>query len=197
MPTALISVFSKEGIVPFARTLVELNWAIISSGGTAKTLREAGLHVTDVAEISGLPAILGHRVVTLVPHIHGGLLATEDQREELNDLGYPWIDLCCVDFYPLRNAIADPKATEKSVIEKTDIGGPTMVRSAAKGRRIVVVDPADRTRVLEWIKSGQPDSDQFKRQLAAKAEGIVADYCLQAAIFHSNGEISGSVTFPS
>lgn len=197
MPTALISVFNKEGIVPFAGTLIELNWRIISSGGTARTLSEAGLPVTDVAEISGLPAVLGHRVVTLVPHIHGGLLATEDQREELNELGYPWIDLCCVDFYPLRDAIADPTATEESVIEKTDIGGPTMVRSAAKGRRIVVVDPADRTRVLEWIKSGQPDPDKFKRKLAAKAEGIVADYCLQAARFHSNGEISGSVTFPS
>jgi phosphoribosylaminoimidazolecarboxamide formyltransferase/IMP cyclohydrolase len=196
MPTALISAFNKDGIVPFAATLIDLGWKIISSGGTAKVLGEAGLAVTDVAEISGLPAVLGHRVVTLVPHIHGGLLATEDQRDELAQLGYPWIDLCCVDFYPLKEAIEDPNATEMSVIEKTDIGGPTMVRSAAKGQRIVVVDPADRVRVLEWIKSGQPDQDAFKRQLAAKAEGIVADYCLQAARFHSGGAINGSVTFP-
>jgi len=195
MPTALISAFDKEGIIPFAKKLMDLGWNIISSGGTARVLSEAGLTVTDVAKISGLPAILGHRVVTLVPHIHGGLLATEDQRDELNKLGYPWIDLCCVDFYPLKDAIEDPNATEMSVIEKTDIGGPTMVRSAAKGRRIVVVDPADRERVLEWIKSGQPDKDAFKRRLAAKAEGIVADYCLQAARFHSNGAITGSVTF--
>lgn len=195
MPTALISVFNKDGIISFAKTLIDIGWTIISSGGTARVLSEAGLIVTDVAEISGLPAVLGHRVVTLVPHIHGGLLATEDQRAELNQLGYPWIDLCCVDFYPLKQAIEDPNATEMSVIEKTDIGGPTMVRSAAKGRRIVVVDPADRVRVLEWIKAGQPDQEAFKRQLAAKAEGIVADYCLQAARFHSDGAITGSVTF--
>jgi phosphoribosylaminoimidazolecarboxamide formyltransferase/IMP cyclohydrolase len=195
MPTALISAFNKDGIVPFAKTLIDLGWTIISSGGTARVLSEAGLAVTDVAEISGLPAVLGHRVVTLVPHIHGGLLATEDQRAELSQLGYPWIDLCCVDFYPLKQAIEDPSATEMSVIEKTDIGGPTMVRSAAKGRRIVVVDPADRVRVLEWIKAGQPDQDAFKRQLAAKAEGVVADYCLQAAHFHSDGAITGSVNF--
>jgi phosphoribosylaminoimidazolecarboxamide formyltransferase/IMP cyclohydrolase len=195
MPTALISAFNKDGIIPFAQTLIDLGWTIISSGGTARVLSEAGLAVTDVAEISGLPAVLGHRVVTLVPHIHGGLLATEDQRDELNELGYPWIDLCCVDFYPLKEAVEDPNATEMSVIEKTDIGGPTMVRSAAKGQRIVVVDPADREKVLEWIKQGQPDPGIFKRQLAAKAEGIVADYCLQAARFHSGGAITGSVTF--
>ncbi len=195
MPTALISVFNKEGIIPFAKTLTELGWNIISSGGTAKVLNEAGVSVTDVAEISGLPAVLGHRVVTLVPHIHGGLLATEDQREELDELGYPWIDLCCVDFYPLKDAVEDPEATEESVIEKTDIGGPTMVRSAAKGRRIVVVDPSDRERVLSWIELGQPNPNDFKRRLAAKAEGIVADYCLEAAKFHSGGKISGSVTF--
>ena len=97
----------------------------------------------------------------------------------------------------MEDAIADPAATYGSVIEATDIGGPTLVRSAAKGRRIVIVDPADRTRVLEWIKSGQPDPDKFKRELAAKAEGIVADYCLQSAIFHSDGQISGSVVFPN
>lgn len=194
MPTALISVFNKDGIVPFAQTLIGLGWTIISSGGTAKVLSEAGLAVTDVAEISGLPAVLGHRVVTLTPQIHGGLLATEDQREELEKLDWPWIDLCCVDFYPLRAAIADPNSTEESVIEKTDIGGPTMVRSAAKGRRIVVVDHADRARVLAWIKAGQPHASQFKRELGAKAEGIVADYCLQAARYHSKGEIEGLIT---
>jgi len=195
MPIALISVFNKDGIDTFARGLVDLGWGLISSGGTARVLNEVGLPVTDVAEISGLPAVLGHRVVTLVPQIHGGLLATEDQRQELDELGYPWIDLCCVDFYPLKQAIEDPNATEMSVIEKTDIGGPTMVRSAAKGRRVVVVDPADRARVLEWIKAGKPNEAVFKRQLAAKAEGIVADYCLQAACFHSGGAITGSVTF--
>lgn len=125
MPIALLSVYDKDGICPFAQGLVDLGWNIISSGGTAKVLKEAGIPVTDVTEISGLPAILGHRVVTLVPQIHGGLLATEDMRPELEALGYPWIDLCCVDFYPLLDAIDDPKASEQSVIDKTDIGGPT------------------------------------------------------------------------
>lgn len=195
MPTALISVFNKDGIVPFAETLVNLGWGIISSGGTAKVLAEAGVPVKDVADISGLPAVLGHRIVTLVPQIHGGLLATEEMRPELDELGYPWIDLCCVDFYPLQEAVDDPQATTASVIEKTDIGGPTMVRSAAKGGRIVIVDTEDRQRVLTWMKAGKPDPDAFKLALAAKAEGIVADYCLTAANFHSNGSISGNVSF--
>jgi len=193
MPTALISVFNKDGIVPFADTLVNLGWDIVSSGGTAKVLAEAGIPAKDVADISGLPAVLGHRVVTLVPHIHGGLLATEEMRPELEELGYPWIDLCCVDFYPLQAAVDDPNATTESVIEKTDIGGPTMVRSAAKGGRIVVVDPHDRQRVLAWMKAGKPNADEFKLMLAAKAEGVVADYCLTAAKFHSEGTISGEI----
>lgn len=196
MPIALISVFDKDGIHWFAQELRNLGWTIVSSGGTARVLKSADIAVTDVEEISGLPAVLGHRVVTLVPQIHGGLLATEDQRDELNRLKYPWIDLCCVDFYPLREAIADPNATEMSVIEKTDIGGPTMIRSAVKGRRIVIVDPADREKVVNWMRNGRPDEDTFKRELAAKAEGLVADYCLQSAIFHSGGRITGSITVP-
>lgn len=191
--TALISVAYKDGIDRFARALVDQDWKIISSGGTAKYLQEANIPVTDVAEISGLAPVLGHRVVTLVPEIHGGLLATEEQRSELETLGWPWIDLCCVDFYPLERAVQDPKATEMSVIEKTDIGGPTMVRSAAKGRRIVIVDPEDRQRVLDWMEKGCRNESEFKRRLAAKAEGLVAHYCLTAAIFHSGGRISGSV----
>lgn len=195
MPTALISVYNKDGIIPFAETLVNLGWDIISSGGTARVLAEAGIPVKDVADISGLPAVLGHRVVTLVPHIHGGLLATEEMRPELEELGYPWIDMCCVDFYPLQAAVDDPGATTESVIEKTDIGGPTMVRSAAKGGRIVIVDPDDQQSVLDWMKAGKPDPEAFKLGLAAKAEGVVADYCLTAANFHSGGAISGNVSF--
>lgn len=191
--TALISVFDKTGIVDFARALIALGWRIISSGGTAKVLREADISVTDVAEISGLPAILGHRVVTLVPHIHGGLLATEEMRPELERLGYPWIDLVCVDLYPLEAEIAREGATRESVIEKTDIGGPTLIRSAAKGRRIVIVDPTDRNRVLEWLKTGEPDRENICNSLAAKAEGIIARYCLASARYHSDGTIDGMI----
>ncbi len=185
MPKALISVFNKDGIEEFARGLVDLGWEIISSGGTAKVLAAAGIPVTDVAEITGQPAILGHRVVTLHPAIHGGLLATEDMKGELDKLGYPWIDLVCVDLYPLKEEIARDEATTESVIEKTDIGGPTMLRSAAKGRRIVICDAADRKLVLNWIREGRPREGEIVTELAAKVEGVIADYCLASARFHS------------
>lgn len=192
-PLALLSVFDKQGIVEFARELLALDFGLLSSGGTAKVLREAGLPVTDVAEISGLPPILGHRVVTLVPQVHGGLLATEDMRDELSQLGYPWIDLCCVDLYPLHAAIAKPDATTESVIKDTDIGGPTMLRSAAKGRRITICDPTDRMKVISWLKEGKPNEAEFLTELCAKVEGTIADYCLASARFHSKGAIDGTV----
>ena len=191
---ALVSVFNKDGVVEFVWDLVDLGWRIISSGGTARVLAAAGVPVTDVAEISGLPAILGHRVVTLVPQIHGGLLATEDQMAELESLGYPWIDLVCVDLYPLQAEIARPGATRESVIDKTDIGGPTMIRSGAKGRRLVIVDSDDRNVVLAHLLANEPNSAEFRNYLAAKAEGIVAEYCLASANYHSDGKIYGFFT---
>ncbi len=194
-PVALLSVFDKMGIVEFARELVELGFDLLSSGGTAKVLREAGLAVTDVAEISGLPAILDHRVVTLVPQVHGGLLAldTPEHHAELAKIGAKWIDLCCVDLYPLQAEIAREGHTRESVIDKTDIGGPTMLRSAAKGRRITICDPADRMKVIGWLKEGKPDADNFVRALCAKVEGVIADYCLASARYHSDGKIDGMV----
>ena len=190
---ALLSVFNKTGIVPFARALKKLGWKIYSSGGTAKTIREAKIPVIDVSTLSGLPPILGHRVVTLVPQVHGGLLATEEQKEELNKLGYPWFDLLCVDLYPLMDEIRNPSATTQSVIEKTDIGGPTMIRSAAKGRRIVIANHEDRSKVIEWLKKGEPDGIQFRNTLAAKAESIVSEYCLESARYHSNNFYDGVI----
>lgn len=194
-PVALLSVFDKKGIVEFARELVDLGFELLSSGGTAKVLTEAGLEVTDVAAISGLPAIMDHRVVTLVPQVHGGLLAlnTPEHRRDLQKIGGKWIDLCCVDLYPLHAAIADPNATRASVIDKTDIGGPTMLRSAAKGRRIVICDPEDRMKVIAWLKEGKPDEDAFVTALCAKTEGAIADYCLASARFHSGGAIDGKI----
>lgn len=194
---ALLSVFDKKGIVEFARELVALGFDLLSSGGTAKVLKEAGIAVTDVAEISGLPAILDHRVVTLVPQVHGGLLALDkpEHHAELAKIGARWIDLCCVDLYPLKDEIAREGHTRESVIEKTDIGGPTMLRSAAKGRRITICDPADRMKVIDWMKAGKPDADSFINALCAKVEGVIADYCLAAARYHSQGEIDGMVGF--
>lgn len=190
---ALLSVFHKDGIEPFARSLVSLGWTLYSSGGTAKVLTAAGIPVIDVATIVGGEAILGHRVVTLSREVHAGLLATVTDADiaELEALGIPRIDLVCVDLYPLKEEIARPESDRESVIEQTDIGGPTMLRSAAKGRRIVICDPNDRERVISWLRAGRPDEDVFITALAAKAEYIVADYCLTSAMYHSDGKYDG------
>src|SRR5271169_6344434 len=192
---ALLSVYQKTGIVEFAKALVSLGWRILASGGTAKSLTEAGIPVQDVASLVGGKAILGHRVVTLSREVHAGLLAreTEEDAKEMEQLGIPYIDLVCVDLYPLHDEIKKPGSSMDSVIEKTDIGGPTMLRSAAKGRRIVVCDPADRKLVIEWLKKGQPDKDKFLTRLCAKAEYIVSEYCLASARYHSAGELDGMV----
>jgi len=193
--TALISVYNKKGIVDFARQLNELGWQIIASGGTAKFLVEAGLNVRDVASLVGSKTILGHRVVTLSREIHAALLARDinEDQQELKRLNIPWIDLVCVDIYPLQAEIDNPDNTVESVIEKTDIGGPTLLRSAAKGRRIVIADSADRQHVINWLKKGQPNKEQGIAKLVAKAEAIVADYCLCSAQYHSKGDRKGLI----
>src|SRR3989344_5251456 len=113
---ALISVYNKEGIADFAKELINLGWKIISSGGTAKHLKDAGVSVTNVAEITGMPAILSHRVATLHPKIHGGLLAlnTPEHLAELEKYDIPWIDLVCVDLYPLEDEVNNVNATRES-----------------------------------------------------------------------------------
>ena len=190
---ALISVYNKTGIENFAKSLVDLGWKIISSGGTAKHLLEAEIKVTDVADITGMQAILSHRVVTLHPKIHGGLLAlnTPEHLAELEKYDIPWIDMVCADFYPLEKEIDNPSASRESVLEKTDIGGPAMIRSGAKGGRIVVCDVSDRTRVIEWLKNGEPDREKFLNHLAAKAEATISRYCSLSGEYHSHGLYKG------
>ena len=192
---ALLSVYDKTGIVEFARELVGMDWQIIASGGTAKKLIENGVMVKDVAELVGGQAILGHRVVTLSREVHAGLLAqdTPQDRAELQKIGVPWIDLLCDDLYPLEEEVGKPGSTRESVIEKTDIGGPTMLRSAAKGRRIVICDSTDRMKVIDWLKSGEPDAKSFINKLAAKAEKIVAEYALTSARYHGEGKYDGLI----
>ena len=191
--TALISVYDKTGITDFAKSLVDLGWKIISSGGTAKHLSDAGIEVTDVTDITGVPPILSHRVVTLHPKIHGGLLAldTPEHLAEMEKYGIPWIDMICDDLYPLEEEIKNPNSTRESVIEKTDIGGPAFIRSAAKGRRIVICEVSDRQKVLEWLKAGEPDREEFINNLAAKAEMVVSRYCLLSSKYHSEGFYRG------
>src|SRR3989338_5226765 len=157
MRTALISVYDKTGIADFAKELGQLGWKIISSGGTAKVLKDAGIEVVELTEVTGMPPILDHRVLTLHPKIHGGLLAldTPEHRQELEKYGIPWIDLVCSDLYPLEQEMKNPNATRESVIEKTDMGGVALIRSAAKGRRITICEPAQREEVIKWLKSGE------------------------------------------
>ncbi|MCF7833680.1 MAG: hypothetical protein K9L98_00700 [Candidatus Pacebacteria bacterium] len=188
--TALLSVYNKKDLEIFAKELVALDWQIVSSGGTAKYLKENGIEVVDVADLTGMPAILSHRVATLHPKIHGGLLAldTEEHRSEMQKYNIPWIDMVCVDFYPLKKEIEDMNSTSDSVIEKTDIGGPTMIRAGAKGGRIVICDFEDRLKVIDWLKAGEPEKEKFLKILRAKAEFVVAEYSATSGEYHSDGE---------
>ncbi len=190
---ALLSVYDKKGIVEFANRLISLGWKIIASGGTAKVLREASLTVMDVSELVHGEPILGHRVVTLSREIHAGLLArdTHEDTLELKKLGIPRIDLVCVDLYPLSEAIAAPERTIHSVTEMTDIGGPTLLRAAAKGNRIVISRSIDRSNVLFWLQNGMPNKAQMLRHLAARAEFEVARYCALSASFLGEGRFAG------
>lgn len=185
---ALLSVFDKRGIVEFAQVLRERGFRIIASGGTAKALKDAGVSVQDVAEFVGGGAILGHKVVTLSREVHAGLLADYiEEVQEMAKLNLPYIDLVCVDLYPLEREIAREGATRESVIKLTDVGGPTMLHSGAKGRRIVICDPADRQMVIDWITAGKPDEDGFITDLVAKAENTVGKYITTSGIYHGKG----------
>lgn len=193
---ALLSVYDKTGIGEFAAGLHELGWNIYSSGGTAEAVRKAGVPVTDVAELVGGGAILGHRVVTLSREVHSGLLADLESTAdlaELKSLGIPLIDLVAVDMYPLEQEISQPSATAASVREKTDIGGPTMLRAAAKGRRIVLSAPDQRTAVLQWLRDNMPDEAAFRAELAARAEYECARYIMLSALYLNHGTATGYI----
>ncbi len=169
---ALLSVFDKTGIVDLAEGLHDLGWQLISSGGTAARIAEAGIPVTDVADHTGSPIMLGHRVVTLHPRIHGGILADRDNPEHLADLaanGIDPIDLVVGNLYPF---------TSEPGIEMIDIGGPTMVRAAAKNHAHVgvVVDPDDYPDVLAELRSDGWLSDPTRRRLARAAFAHTAAY---------------------
>jgi phosphoribosylaminoimidazolecarboxamide formyltransferase / IMP cyclohydrolase len=172
MPTALLSVYDKSGIVDLAGTLAAAGWTIVSSGGTAREIAATGIDVTDVAEPSGVPAILDHRVVTLHPRVHGGLLADPTNPvhvAEMAEYGIGAIDLVVVNLYPFE---AQPS------IEQIDIGGPAMVRAAAKNHAhvAVVVDPADYVTVAEAVRRDGSVSAELRRELAIKAFAVIADY---------------------
>lgn len=182
MKTALFSAYQKtDELAAFAQALKKHGWDILASAGTKKFLDQHGIESTDIATIVGEP-ILGHRVVTLSREIHAGLLARTEDQAELDRLGIRWIDLVYVDMYPLEEEIAKPGATEESVIEKTDMGGPAMLRSAAKGRRIVLSDPSQFEEARTYIQNGATDTTYLAR-LASEAESVVAKYVAASADF--------------
>jgi phosphoribosylaminoimidazolecarboxamide formyltransferase/IMP cyclohydrolase len=180
---ALLSVYDKTGIESFAQGLVDLDWTLYSSGGTADRINAANIAVHDVKELVGGEAILNHKVVTLSREIHGGLLADESDEDvaDLKKEGIPRIGLVCVDMYPLEEELANPNATPESVRLKTDVGGPTMLHSAAKGRRIVLSNAAQREPTIEWLRQGQPNRDQYIVELAAAAELAAAEHIMASA----------------
>ena len=180
MPTALLSVSDKTGVVDFARALTKLGWNLVSTGGTAKALRAAGIAVRDVSDVTGFPEMLDGRVKTLHPAVHGGLLARRDLPEHMKALGehnIGPIDLVAVNLYPFEETAATPGAKPEDIIEQIDIGGPSMLRSAAKNFTsvMVIVDPADYGRVLAALEAGDDDLD-LRRLLAEKVFARTAAY---------------------
>ncbi len=178
---ALLSVSDKTGIVELGRALAELGIGLISTGGTAQALRAAGLSVVEVGDYTGFPEILDGRVKTLHPKVHGGILARRDAPNHvatMQEHGIPAIDLVVVNLYPFREAVARPGCTLAEAIENIDVGGPTMVRAAAKNHAHVgvVVDPADYPSVIEEIRAHGALSDAARFVLARKAFGHTAAY---------------------
>jgi phosphoribosylaminoimidazolecarboxamide formyltransferase/IMP cyclohydrolase len=180
VPRALISVSDKRGVVEFASGLAELGWEVVSTGGTAYTLAKAGVSVTPVEQVTGFAEMMDGRVKTLHPAVHGGILARRSVPGDLQQLashGITPIDLVAVNLYPFRETIARPDVTAEEAIEQIDIGGPSMLRSAAKNNEsvIVVVDPMDYRVVLDALKRGGV-TQNLRRELAAKAFTHTAAY---------------------
>ena len=177
---ALISVSDKKGVAAFAQELVQLGWEIVSTGGTAEALRQEGVPVISIDEVTGFPEMMDGRVKTLHPKVHGGLLARRDNPAHLAAMqqhGITAIDLVAVNLYPFRETVGKPGTTFEHAIENIDIGGPSMLRSAAKNHDsvIVVVDPADYTGVIAGLKAGGVPGDE-RRRLATKVYAHTSAY---------------------
>src|SRR4029077_5484232 len=179
MPRALLSVSDKTGIVDLGRGLAARGFELVSTGGTARTLADAGLAVTNVSDITGFPEMMDGRVKTLHPALHGGILARRDRPDDLEALArhrIGLVDVVAVNLYPFRKAAANPATRFEALVEEIDIGGPSLVRAAAKNFRgvLVVVDPADYPRLLAAVD--ESPSLAFRYELARKAIAHTAAY---------------------
>lgn len=206
---ALISVSDKTGLVDFARELYNMGVEIISTGGTAAALQSAGIKVTPVSDVTGFPEILDGRVKTLHPKIHGGLLAlrsNHEHMEQIKNLGIEPIDLVAINLYPFKETVQKPGVTFEEAIENIDIGGPSMLRSAAKNHRdvIVICDPQDYSAVVEFLKSKGDIDQNYRRKLALKVfehtahyDAVISDY-LRKVGDKENGEAAAGegIEFP-
>ena len=178
---ALVSVSDKAGLVPFVNSLVSLGWEIIATGGTMKLLQDNGIKVINISEVTGFPEICDGRVKTLHPKVHGGLLARRDDESHLKalkDNDIEFIDMVCVNLYPFRQTIAKPGVSMEDAIENIDIGGPSMLRSAAKNYKdvTVVCDPSDYNLIIDEIKAHGNTTLDTRLKLSAKAYTHTAEY---------------------
>lgn len=197
---ALLSVYDKSGLTPFAQRLVYLGWDLISTGGTFRTLTDAGLPVTSVADVTGFPEMLDGRVKTLHPAIHGGILARRDVPNHLVQLdahGLSPIDLVVGNLYPFAETIRVPGISLEDATEQIDIGGPAMIRAAAKNFAavIVVTDPADFDTVIAMLESGDV-WPSYRKSLAAKAFAHVSAYDALVAEYLTDDPGDTSFSFP-
>ena len=185
---ALLSVSNKTGIEALAKSLVEAGWEILSTGGTARAVRKAGLPVTEVADVTGHPEMMEGRVKTLHPAVHAGLLARRDRPDDMASLeehGYAPIDLVAVNLYPFRETVARGNVPVGEAMSKVDIGGPTMIRAAAKSHAdvLVLVDPSDYDRVVSALSDGANVDPTLRRELAAKVFRHISEYDAAVAAY--------------
>jgi len=189
MPSAILSVHDKTGIIEFAKGLAALNWTLLASGGTAKLLRENNISISEVADYTKSPEILGGRVKTLHPAIHGGLLArpTAEDYQQLLALGWDYIDLVAVNLYPFEQTITRQNVSYADVIENIDIGGVTLIRAAAKNheRVTLICDPADYASVLPALQKGEIPFEMRKSfavkgfRSTARYDTVISEYLSQ------------------
>ena len=178
---AIVSVSDKKGIVDFCKALSSMGINIISTGGTAKILSDADINVRDISDYTGFPEMMDGRVKTLHPKVHGGILALRDNEEHMKKLkehNMITIDMVVVNLYPFQKTIAKPDCTFEDAIENIDIGGPTMIRAAAKNFKyvVVIIDPSDYSAVITEIKENGNVSYETRLKLARKVFKTMSEY---------------------